>query len=71
MPAKKPVVLVFTRKTEATCTKTVVITLDDKSTIERDLPLDKAVEVAVTVPQAGKLGYACAMDMNKGVIVVQ
>ena len=71
VPAKKPVTLVFTRKTEATCTKTVVVTLADGSKIERDLPLDKAVEIAVTFPNAGKLGYACSMDMNKGVIVVQ
>ncbi|MEP7346805.1 MAG: cupredoxin domain-containing protein [Gemmatimonadaceae bacterium] len=71
VPAKKPVTLVFTRKTDQTCTKSVVLTLDDGKKIERELPLDKPVEIAVTFPKAGKLGYACSMDMSKGVIVVQ
>ena len=71
VPAREPVTLVFTRKTDQTCTKVVVITLDDGKKLERDLPLDKPVEVAVTFPKAGKLGYACSMDMSKGVIVVQ
>jgi plastocyanin domain-containing protein len=71
VPAKKPVTLVFTRKTEQTCTKTVVLTLDDGKKLERELPLDKPVELAVTFPKAGKLGYACSMDMTKGVIIVQ
>ena len=59
VPARKPVGLVFTRKTDATCTKTVVLTLDDGKKLERALPLDKPVEVEVTFPRAGKLGYAC------------
>lgn len=69
--AKKPVTLVFTRKTEQTCTKTVVIAVDDTKKIEKPLPLNEAVEVAVTFPKAGKLTYACSMNMNKGTIVVQ
>lgn len=69
--AKKETTLVFTRKTEKTCTKSVVVKMDDGKKIERELPLDKPVEIAVTFPKAGKLGYACSMDMNKGVIVVQ
>ena len=60
-----------TRKTDQTCAKSVVLTLDDGKTVERDLPLNKPVELAVTFPKAGKLGYACSMDMAKGVIVVQ
>lgn len=71
VPAKKPVTLVFTRKTEQTCTKSVVLTLDDGKKIERELPLDKPVEIAMTFPKAGKLGYACSMDMSKGVIVIE
>jgi plastocyanin domain-containing protein len=71
VPAAKPLTLVFTRTTEATCTKSVVLKLDDGKKIERDLPLDKPVEIAVTFPKAGKLGYACGMDMAKGTIVVQ
>jgi plastocyanin domain-containing protein len=71
VPAKKPITLVFTRKTDQTCTKSVVLTLEDGKKVEKDLPLDKPVEVAVTFPKAGKLSYACSMDMAKGVIVVQ
>ncbi|CAN5916188.1 hypothetical protein BH11MYX3_BH11MYX3_11880 [soil metagenome] len=70
VPARAPVTLVFTRKTESTCTKSVVLKLDDGKQIVRELPLDKPVEIAVTFPRAGKLGYACSMDMTKGVIVV-
>jgi plastocyanin domain-containing protein len=69
--AGQPVTLVFTRKTDQTCTKSVVLTLDDGKKIERDLPLEKPIEIAVTFPKAGKLGYACSMDMSKGIIVVQ
>ena len=69
--ANTPVTLVFTRKTDATCTKSVVVTLDDGKKIVRDLPLDKSVEIAATFPKAGKLGYACSMNMTKGTIVVQ
>ena len=71
VPAKQPVTLVFTRKTDETCTKSVVLTLDDGKKIERALPLDKPVEIAMTFPKAGRLGYSCSMDMAKGVIVVQ
>lgn len=71
VPAKQPVTLVFTRKTEQTCTKSVVLKLDDGKKIEKELPLDKPVEIAVTFPKAGTLGYACSMDMAKGVITVE
>jgi mono/diheme cytochrome c family protein len=71
VPAKTPVTLVFTRKTDQTCTKTIVVTLDEGKTIERELPLDKPVEIAATFPKPGTLGYACSMQMNKGTIVVQ
>ncbi len=55
-------------------TRTSILTsrsLDDGKKIERALPLDKPVEIAATFPKAGRLGYACSMDMAKGVIVVQ
>jgi len=71
VPAHTPVTLVFTRKTDQTCAKTVVVTVDDGKTIERELPLDTPVEIAATFPRAGTLGYACSMHMNKGTIVVQ
>ena len=71
VPAKEPVALVFVRKTNATCAKQVVLQLDDGKKIERELPLDTPVQIDVTFPKAGKLGFACSMDMTKGVIVVQ
>lgn len=71
VPAKKPVTLVFTRTTDATCTKTVVVTMDDGKKIEKPLPLGTPVELTVSFPKAGKLSYACSMDMVKGTIIVQ
>lgn len=71
VPAGKPVTLVFERKTDQTCAKQVVLPMDDGKKIEKDLPLNTPVEVAATFPKAGKLGYACGMDMIKGTIVVQ
>src|SRR4051794_35914463 len=41
------VVLVFTRKVERTCVKKVVVYLDDERTVERDLPLNRAVEIPI------------------------
>lgn len=71
VPAGTPVTLVFDRKTEKTCATEVVIHVDDTNTIEKDLPLNQPVEVAVTFPKAGKAGFACAMDMEHGTITVQ
>ncbi len=71
VPASQPVTLVITRKTDRTCAKRVVIQLGDGKKIEKELPLDTAVEVPVTFAKKGELGYACSMDMIKGVILVQ
>lgn len=71
VPAGKPVTLVFERKTDETCAKQVVLTMDDGKKIEKELPLNTPVEIATTFPKAGKLGYACSMDMIKGTITVQ
>jgi plastocyanin domain-containing protein len=68
--AKQPVTLVFTRKTDRGCTKSVVVDTGEKK-IEKPLPLNVAVEIPVTFTKAGKLTYACAMDMVKGTITVQ
>ena len=71
VPAGKPVTLVFDRMTDHTCAKQVVIKLADGSKIEKDLPLNTPVEVATTFPSAGKVSYACGMNMVTGVITVQ
>lgn len=65
------VTLVITRKAEKTCAKEVVIQIDDDRRIERKLPLNKPVAVTVQFPRAGKIRYACAMDMHGGYVTVQ
>ena len=70
VPGGKPVTLVFTRKTDSTCAKEVVIPLEGTK-IEKPLPLDEAVAIEVTFPKAGSITYACGMDMVKGTVIVQ
>ena len=62
--------LIFTRTTDATCAKQIVIPVGDQK-ITKDLPLNQPVEVAVTFPNAGDVQYACGMDMVHGVLTVQ
>ena len=71
VPAGKPVTIVFDRKTDQTCAKQIVLDTGDGNKIQKDLPLNTPVEVAATFPKAGKLSYACGMDMMKGTITVQ
>jgi plastocyanin domain-containing protein len=71
IPHGKPVVLVFTRKSEKTCAVDVHMTLPDGTKIDRRLPLGQAVEIPIQVEHAGEIPYACGMDMNHGAIVVQ
>lgn len=68
--AGKPVTLVFLRKTDHTCAKEVVVALDATTTIKKALPLATPVEIVATFPKAGKLTYACGMDMISGTIAV-
>lgn len=65
-PGEK-LVLVFTRTTDATCIAQLK-TPDGKLV---DLPKGTPVEVAVTVPASGEVGFACGMDMFHGKIVAQ
>ncbi len=67
----EPVTLVFTRKTKVTCATDVLIKIDDKTSIKKDLPLNAPVEIPVSFPRSGKLRYACGMDMLAGVIHVE
>ena len=63
-PGEK-LMLVFKRTIEADC-------LSQLKTPEGklvDLPMNKPVEVAVTVPDKGELTFACGMDMFHGTIV--
>ena len=64
----QPLKLVVTRKTEHTCAKEVVI---KEAGVSKKLPLGEPVEIAFTPAKAGKLRYACGMDMVSGVLVVE
>lgn len=59
--------LVVTRKTDRTCATEIVI---KEAGVNQKLPLDKPVVVELTPKKAGKLRYACGMDMIAGEIVV-
>ncbi len=65
-PGEK-LMLVFKRTVDAECLAQLK-TPDGKVV---DLPMNKPVEVAVTVPESGELTFACGMDMFKGTIVAQ
>jgi len=65
-PGEK-LVLVFTRTSDAECISQ--LKAPDGKLV--DLPMNKPVEVAVTVPQTGEVGFACGMDMFHGVVVAQ
>jgi len=59
--------LQFTRTIEAECLSNLV-TPDGKTV---SLPLNKPVDVEVTVPKEGEVQFACGMDMFHGVIVAE
>lgn len=63
-PGEK-LVLVFTRTDDAACIAQLK-TPDGKLV---DLPRGTPVEVAVTVPASGEVGFACGMDMFHGAVV--
>ena len=63
------VTLVVTRKTDETCATELLIEGTD---IKRELPLNKAVEIAWTPTKPGKVKFGCAMDMMvSGMLVVE
>jgi plastocyanin domain-containing protein len=66
--AGQPVTLVVTRQVERTCATDIV--LKDYG-ISQPLPLGKPVEVTFTPARAGKVHYACAMDMIAGELVAE
>jgi plastocyanin domain-containing protein len=65
-PGEK-LVLVFTRTADSTCIEQLK-TPDGKVV---DLPKGHPVEVAVTVPQTGEVGFVCGMDMVRGAVVAE
>jgi plastocyanin domain-containing protein len=65
-PGEK-LVLVFTRTADSPCIEQLK-TPEGKVV---DLPKGQPVEVAITVPETGEVGFACGMDMFRGVIVAE
>jgi plastocyanin domain-containing protein len=65
-PGEK-LVLVFTRTADSSCIAQLK-TPDGKLV---DLPMNKPVEVAITVPATGEVGFACGMDMFHGAVVAE
>ena len=63
--------LVFTRKTDKTCAKDVIIHVNDKEKIEKVLPLNTPVTVETKFSKPGDIRFACGMNMVSGVIQVQ
>ena len=63
-PGEK-LVLVFTRTVEGECLRE--LKTPEGKVIE--LPMNKPIEVAITVPKEGSLTFACGMDMFQGKIV--
>ena len=69
--AGETVELVFTRTTEHTCAKRVVLSLDAEQRVERDLPVGVPVAVDLHFDRPGELGYSCSMGMFGGAIEVE
>jgi len=67
----EPITLVFTRKTDKTCAKDVVIYVSDKEKIQKTLPLNAPVTVETKFAKAGDIRFACGMNMVTGTIQVQ
>jgi plastocyanin domain-containing protein len=65
-PGEK-LLLVFTRTVDSTC----IAQLKTPEGKLVDLPKGKPVEVAVTVPATGEVGFACGMDMFHGAVVAE
>jgi plastocyanin domain-containing protein len=67
----EPLTLAFTRQTNRTCAKDVVLELGNDQKLERDLPLGRTVLIDVSFEKAGELRYGCSMDMITGAISVE
>jgi plastocyanin domain-containing protein len=65
------VILAFTRKTDKTCAKEVIVYVNDKDKVKKELPLNKEIRVTAVFSKSGELRYECGMHMLGGVIVVQ
>lgn len=62
------ITLRFTRTQDSECLKAIAI---PSLKIEKDLPMNKAVDVTITPTEAGKIVFQCWMAMVKGSIDVK
>jgi len=67
----EPVELVFTRKTDQTCIKDVVLDTGASKKVKKALPLNKPVAIKTKFTKAGDLKYVCGMNMFSGTVTVQ
>lgn len=65
------VTLVFTRKTDKTCATSVIVYMDPKTKVEKDLPLNTPVSIPLTAAAAGDVKFTCGMNMYTGVVKLQ
>ena len=63
-----PIVLLVTRTTDQTCATQAVFPTIHKTV---ELPLNKAVRVALAAQPAGRVNFACGMGMYHGALVVE
>ena len=63
--AGEKLVLAFTRTADSECVREVIV--DGKTT---ELPLNKPVEIATTMPASGELVFTCGMKMFEGRVAV-
>jgi plastocyanin domain-containing protein len=66
----QPVELVFTRKTDQTCIKEVILDTGGAK-VQKPLPLNKPVTIKTKFTKAGDLKYVCNMNMFSGTVKVQ
>lgn len=66
----QPVELVFTRKTDKTCIKEVILDTGSAK-VQKPLPLNKPVTIKTKFTKAGDLKYVCNMNMFSGTVKVQ
>ena len=67
VPAKKPLVLKITRKTNSTCAREITV---PSQNLKVDLPMNKEVTVKLAALEKGDIKFGCAMDMMIGGVMV-
>lgn len=67
----QPVEFVFTRTTDQTFIKEVVLDTGGTTKVQKPLPLNKPVVIKTKFIKAGDLKYACGMNMFSGTVTVQ